>query len=75
MGKITGIMNIDEYGRRQDFNITVLNFRQPNIAPMGFWASDTLHVIPSEKEIESYLYKSIQDKLFKVSTRVVRITI
>jgi len=26
-GKITGIMYIDKYGRRRDFNVKILNFR------------------------------------------------
>lgn len=71
MGKITGAMNIDEYGRRQDFNIQILDFRS-EIMKTGFWDINGLHPIQTEKEMESYLYKSIQDKMFKISTREVR---
>ncbi|KAL6428824.1 hypothetical protein ACFW04_007993 [Cataglyphis niger] len=69
MGKITGVMNIDEYGRRRNFNITILDFR-PDMIPIGYWDSNGLHPIQTEKDRESYLYKSIQDKTFIISTRV-----
>ncbi|CAL1681831.1 unnamed protein product [Lasius platythorax] len=68
MGKITGIMNIDEYGRRRDFNIRILDFR-PNVVQTAFWDVNGLHLIRNEKELENYLYKSIQEKTFKISTR------
>lgn len=71
MGKITGVMNIDEYGRRRNFNITILDFR-PDMIPIGYWDPNGLHPIQTEKDRESYLYKSIQDKMFIISTRVVR---
>lgn len=71
MGKITGIMNIDEYGRRRDFNIRILDFR-PNVVQTAFWDVNGLHLIRNEKELENYLYKSIQEKTFKISTREVR---
>lgn len=71
MGKITGVMNIDEYGRRRNFNITILDFR-PDMIPIGYWDFNGLHPIQTEKDRESYLYKSIQDKTFIISTRVVR---
>lgn len=71
MGKITGVMNIDEYGRRQDFNIQILDFR-PDVVKTGFWDLNGLHLVETEKEMETYLYKSIQDKIFKISTREVR---
>ncbi|XP_072764014.1 glutamate receptor ionotropic, kainate 2 [Anoplolepis gracilipes] len=69
MGKITGVMNIDEYGRRRDFTIQILDFR-PDVIKTGFWdLKGGLQRIRTEKELESYLYKSIQDKIFKISTR------
>ncbi|EGI59306.1 Glutamate receptor, ionotropic kainate 2 [Acromyrmex echinatior] len=68
MGKITGVMNIDEYGRRQDFNVKILNFRPSGIVQMGFWEPLTgVNVIRTEKEQDSYLYKSIEEKIFKIS--------
>lgn len=71
MGKITGPMNIDEYGRRTNFNIQILNFR-PEAKKTGFWDLNGLQPIQTEKEIESYLFKSIKDKMFTISTREVR---
>ena len=38
MGKITGMMNIDEYGRRRDFNIRLLDSR-PDMIKTGFGTS------------------------------------
>lgn len=71
-GKITGLMDIDEYGRRRNFNVTVLDFRQPSMAPTGFWDPENgLHLLRTEKEHESYLYKAIQDKNFRITTRLV----
>ncbi|EZA54693.1 glutamate receptor ionotropic, kainate 2 isoform X2 [Ooceraea biroi] len=73
MGKITGIMSIDEYGHRDNFKIYILNFRQPgNPTQIGFWMpnSGDVQLMQTKHEIESYLYKSIQDKHFKISTRV-----
>ncbi|KAL0124437.1 hypothetical protein PUN28_006343 [Cardiocondyla obscurior] len=69
MGKITGIMNIDEHGRRQDFKIKILNFQQSRIMQMGFWDSDGVHLIRTE-ELERYLYTSIKDKTFRISTKL-----
>ncbi|XP_032663311.1 glutamate receptor ionotropic, kainate 2-like [Odontomachus brunneus] len=70
MGKITGTMSIDEYGRRRSFNVRVLDFRQSGIVETGFWDQDGLHFTRTEQELESYLYKSIQEKMFRISTRV-----
>lgn len=75
MGKITGVMNIDEYGRRQDFNIKILSFRQADIIQTGSWNSTGFHPIQTEKEQENYLYKSMQEKQFKISIKIVRIKI
>lgn len=71
MGKITGPMSIDEYGRRQIFDIQILDFQQPSIVETAYWNSDGLHFLKTEQELESYLYKNIQEKMFKISTRVV----
>lgn len=70
MGKITGAMSIDEYGRRRDFNLQLLEFRN-NIAVTGSWDNDGLHFIQNEEELSSYWYSSIKDKEFIITTRVV----
>jgi len=69
MGKITGVINIDEYGRRQDFNVTIFNFHPSDIVQMGFWepSSGVNMFIQTEKEQEHYLYKSIEEKIFRVT--------
>lgn len=69
------MMNIDEYGRRQDFNIKILSYRQTDVVQSGYWDSDGVHLMRTEKELESYLYKSVKEKIFKISTKIVRITI
>ncbi|XP_012061138.1 PREDICTED: glutamate receptor ionotropic, kainate 2-like [Atta cephalotes] len=72
-GKITGIMYIDEYGRRRDFNVKILNFRQSNkdIQILGYW--DTfkgLHISHIRKKEDIYLYKRfMEEKIFKISVR------
>ncbi|XP_018339843.1 PREDICTED: glutamate receptor ionotropic, kainate 2-like isoform X1 [Trachymyrmex septentrionalis] len=67
-GKITGVMNIDEYGRRQDFNVKILNFQPSGTVKIGFWEpSSGVNVIRTEKEEDSYLYKSMEEKIFKIS--------
>ncbi|XP_071571021.1 glutamate receptor ionotropic, kainate 2 isoform X3 [Temnothorax nylanderi] len=70
MGKITGVMNIDECGRRQDFNVKIMNFRQSDVVQTGFWASGSVQLLRTEKERESELYKSIREKIFKISTKI-----
>lgn len=75
MGKITGMMNFDEYGRRRNFNLRILDFRPPNFVQTGFWDADGLTLIRTEEELEGYLYKSIKEKNFIISTKVVCIAI
>lgn len=75
MGKITGVMNIDEYGRRQNFNIKILNFQQSTSVVQGFWNSSGVQLKTTRKELESYLTESIHKKFFKISIKEVRITI
>jgi len=67
-------MSIDEYGRRRDFNIRLIDFRSPNPSQIGFWSPNSggVQLTQTEHELESYLYKSIKDKHFKISTRIVR---
>ena len=78
-GKITGIMYIDEYGRRRDFNVKILNFRQSNkdIQILGYWATfKGLHISHIRKKEDIYLYKRfMEEKIFKISVREVRSTI
>lgn len=72
---MTGVMNIDKYGRRRTFNVTILDFRQ-NIVETGFWEPQgRLNFTQTDKEFESFLVKSIQEKEFIVTTRVVRNTL
>ncbi|KAM0731072.1 Glutamate receptor ionotropic, kainate 2 [Formica fusca] len=70
MKKITGVINIDKYGRRRDFNITILDFR-PDVTAISYWDYSGLHPMQTEKERQSYLYKTIQEKTFLISTKVV----
>ncbi|XP_011879931.1 PREDICTED: glutamate receptor ionotropic, kainate 2-like [Vollenhovia emeryi] len=70
VGKITGVMNIDEYGRRQDFNLKILTFRQYDIIQSGFWDSDGVHLMRTEKELESYLFQTMKGRQFLISTKV-----
>lgn len=75
MGKITGTMSINEYGHRQNFKVKILNFRQSDIVQTAFWDSDQIYFVTTEKEQESSLIESAKKKTFKISTKVVRITI
>lgn len=70
MKKITGVINIDKYGRRRNFNITILDFR-PDVTAISYWDYSGLHPMQTEKERQSYLYKTIQEKTFLISTKVV----
>ena len=70
-GKITGVMNFDEDGRR-DFTVHVLDVRQPNVTRTAYWNTAGVHRVYTEQELESYLYKSVQEKTFKITTKVVR---
>lgn len=38
---------------------------------IGYWDPKGLHTADNEKERESYLYKSIEQKKFKISTKLV----
>lgn len=65
-------MTIDESGRRNFFNIRIMDVRTGESVQTGYWDPDGLHSIDSEGERENYLYKSIEQKKFKISTKVVR---
>ncbi|XP_018361371.1 PREDICTED: glutamate receptor ionotropic, kainate 5-like, partial [Trachymyrmex cornetzi] len=66
-GKITGIVHIDEYGRRQYFNIKILNFQQSGVIQMGYWDFDGIHVTQIKEEKDIYLQRFIEEKIFKIS--------
>lgn len=70
MGKITGTMKIDKNGHRHDFNIKILSFRQSGIIQTGFWNKTGVQLIRTQKELDLYVYKSISEKVFKISLRV-----
>ncbi|XP_018315810.1 glutamate receptor ionotropic, kainate 2-like [Mycetomoellerius zeteki] len=65
-GKITGIMSIDEYGRRQDFNVKILNFRQSGMIQTGHW---DFHGAKIKEEVV-LRYRSLQQKIFKISVNI-----
>ncbi|XP_017753501.1 PREDICTED: glutamate receptor ionotropic, kainate 2-like isoform X2 [Eufriesea mexicana] len=69
-GKITGPITIDENGRRQFFNVRIMDVREGESVQTGYWDPDGLHSIDSEQERENYLYKSIEQKKFKISTKL-----
>ncbi|XP_076667724.1 glutamate receptor ionotropic, kainate 2 isoform X2 [Andrena cerasifolii] len=69
-GKITGPMAIDENGRRQYFNVRIMDVRPGDSVQIGYWDPDGIHAIGSEAERENYLYKSIEQKKFIISTKV-----
>ncbi|XP_029035806.1 glutamate receptor ionotropic, kainate 2-like [Osmia bicornis bicornis] len=69
-GKITGPIGLDENGRRQYSNIRIMDVRPGESVQTGYWDPDGLHSIDNEQERESYLYKSIELKKFKISTKV-----
>ncbi|CAK9800330.1 Glutamate receptor ionotropic, kainate 2 [Anthophora plagiata] len=69
-GKITGPISFDENGRRQYAKIRIMDVRAGESVQTGYWDPDGLHSIDSEEERESYLYKSIEQKKFKISTKV-----
>ncbi|XP_018368900.1 PREDICTED: glutamate receptor ionotropic, kainate 2-like [Trachymyrmex cornetzi] len=66
-GKITGIMYIDEYGRRRDFNVKILNFRQLGMIQTGYW--NTFNGVKQiKKEEDIYIYRRfMEEKIFKIS--------
>ncbi|KAK9303590.1 hypothetical protein QLX08_004755 [Tetragonisca angustula] len=69
-GKITGPIMIDENGRRQSFQIQIMDVRPEKSVQTAYWLPDGLHSVDSEEGRESYLYKSIGQKKFKISTKL-----
>ncbi|EGI59304.1 Glutamate receptor, ionotropic kainate 2, partial [Acromyrmex echinatior] len=68
-GKITGIIYIDEYGRRRDFNVKILNFRQSSMIQTGYWDTfNGIHIKQMKKVKDIYIYgRFIEEKIFKIS--------
>ena len=62
---------IDENGRRQSFQIQIMDVRPEKSVQTAYWLPDGLHSVDSEEGRESYLYKSIGQKKFKISTKLV----
>ncbi|XP_043794556.1 glutamate receptor ionotropic, kainate 2-like isoform X4 [Apis laboriosa] len=69
-GKITGPITIDENGQRQFFKLKIIDVRQDESVEIAYWDPEGLHAADNEKERESYLYKSIEQKKFKISTKL-----
>ncbi|XP_016918905.1 glutamate receptor ionotropic, kainate 2-like isoform X2 [Apis cerana] len=69
-GKITGPITIDENGQRQFFKLKIIDVRPDESVEIGYWDPEGLHTADNEKERESYLYKSIEQKKFKISTKL-----
>ncbi|XP_039306223.1 glutamate receptor ionotropic, kainate 2 [Solenopsis invicta] len=70
MGKITGTMEINEYGHRTGFDIHIMNFQRPNSIPkrVGVWKSDGLHLMQTAKEQEIDVSKTMKSRKFVIST-------
>lgn len=68
---MTGPMTFDENGRRGDMNVDIINVREDEVAKVGYWDPDGIHMIGSEEDRESYLYKAIGNAKLLVSTKVV----
>ena len=70
-GKITGPIVIDENGRRQSFQVQIMDVRPEDSVQTAYWLPDGLHSVDSEEGRDNYLYKSIEQKKFKISTKLV----
>ncbi|XP_012056216.1 PREDICTED: glutamate receptor ionotropic, kainate 2-like [Atta cephalotes] len=69
-GKITGIMYIDEYGRRQHFNVKILNFQQSGIVQMSYWDFNGIHATQIKEEKDIDLHRFMEEKIFKISVKL-----
>lgn len=49
----------------------IIDVRPDENVEIGYWDPKGLHTADNEKERESYLYKSIEQKKFKISTKLV----
>jgi len=68
-------MYIDEYGRRQHFNVKILNFQQSGIVQMSYWDFNGIHAIQIKEEKDIDLHRFMEEKIFKISVKLVRSTI
>ncbi|XP_076280538.1 glutamate receptor ionotropic, kainate 2 [Lasioglossum baleicum] len=69
-GKITGPITFNENGYRQDINVAIMDVKDDGSAKIGYWDVEGLHQIGSEEEREAGVYKDIEQKDFKISTKV-----
>ncbi|XP_076751081.1 glutamate receptor ionotropic, kainate 2 [Xylocopa sonorina] len=69
-GKMTGPMKFNKEGQRTDFNIQIMSIRAEESVQTGYWDSTGLHSVNTEKERQDYLYKSIEQKKFRISTKI-----
>ncbi|CAL7945892.1 unnamed protein product [Xylocopa violacea] len=69
-GKMTGPIKFNENGQRTHFNVQIMDIRSGGSVQTGYWDPDGLHSIDTEQEREDYLYKSIEQRKFKISTKV-----
>lgn len=69
-GKITGKISIDNIGRRQNFNLHLLDFRGFNSIKMGYWDEEGVHSTRTKQELESFLFKSIEQNHFRIAIKV-----
>ncbi|XP_043256506.1 glutamate receptor ionotropic, kainate 2-like [Colletes gigas] len=69
-GRITGPITINENGRRDYFNIKIMDVRSGKSVQIGYWDPDGIHTVGSEEERENYWYKSIEQKKFMITTKV-----
>ncbi|XP_046833817.1 glutamate receptor ionotropic, kainate 2-like [Vespa crabro] len=69
-GQITGLICFDENGRRRNFELRLLDFRGFSSIEMGYWDEKGVHSTRSKQELESYLFKSIEQTHFRIATKV-----
>nr|XP_033338694.1 glutamate receptor ionotropic, kainate 2-like isoform X2 [Megalopta genalis]XP_033338703.1 glutamate receptor ionotropic, kainate 2-like isoform X2 [Megalopta genalis] len=69
-GKMTGSMVFDDNGRRKEFNVRIMDVRQNGSVQIAYWDVDGLHKFGTQEDLDKYLYKSIEEKKFVVSTKV-----
>ncbi|XP_011060752.1 PREDICTED: glutamate receptor ionotropic, kainate 2-like [Acromyrmex echinatior] len=69
-GKITGNMCIDKYGRRQRFNVKILNFQQSDVIQMSYWDFNGIHATQIKEKKDIDLHKFMKEKIFKISIKI-----
>ncbi|XP_012273732.1 glutamate receptor ionotropic, kainate 2 [Orussus abietinus] len=68
IGKTTGVMTFDETGQR-DFELQIVEIQQKHFVQTAIWDKDGLRFTRSSEERETDTAKSMEDKLFRVTTR------